>query len=73
MTLGSGALGSILGVIHSLSGLHMVPGEARNTVLAMGVSEAINDVSSAILWVILAGIVTAFGAFRASAGETARG
>lgn len=73
VTLGSGVLGSILGVVHSLASLHMVPGEARSTVFAKGVSESINDVSSAILWVILAGIVTAVGAFRAGAAEAERG
>lgn len=73
VTLGCGVLGSILGVIHSLSGLNMVPGEARSMVFAMGVSESINDVSSAILWTLLAGILTAIGALRAGAGEAARG
>ena len=36
LTLGTGILGSILGVIHSLSGLHLVQPEARMMTFAAG-------------------------------------
>lgn len=61
------ALGSLLGVIHSLSGLREVVPDQRNLILAMGVSECINDIGLALLLTIIAAAISATGSFRAAA------
>lgn len=61
-----GCLGTLLGVIHTLSAIHQLPHEMVIKISLLGFGESINNLALALLLMVFAGLFTAVGALRAS-------
>ena len=65
-TLVLGVLGTVLGVIHSLSGIHEVPPDMAVKLSLMGSGESLNNLALSLFMVFFASVLTAVGVLRAS-------
>lgn len=65
VTLGFGVLGSVLGMIHCLGALGQLPSDMVTKITLLGLGESINNLALALIFGILAGLVTTVGALRA--------
>lgn len=65
-TLVLGVLGTVLGVIHSLSGIHEVPPDMAVKFFLLGSGESLNNLALSLFLVFFASVLTAVGALRAS-------
>src|SRR5207302_974348 len=70
LTLSTGGLGSILGIIHYFAGLQAVKPEERALAMAQGLSITINAFSHSLVWIVFSLMATSIGAWRASAAAS---
>lgn len=66
LTLVAGALGSLLGVMHTLVALFGVPQDQRGLLLARGASESINNIGLALVMTLLATVISAVAMARSA-------
>jgi hypothetical protein len=72
LTLSSGALGTVIGIVMSFHYLPMVPDvNQRFTIAALGCAESLNNLVLALLLVTLSSMLAAVGAARAALTQRA--
>jgi hypothetical protein len=71
VTLTSGLVGALLGLVHYFAGLSESSAELRRLVSARGISEMVNDTGLAVTLLLLSSIVCSIGAYRATLARPA--
>ena len=76
VVLGSGLLGCVTGFITTFRYIEQVPEAKQHTITLLGVSESLNNVVLAFIFIVLSTLIAAVGAFRLglrSKAEASRG
>lgn len=71
-TLGSGMLGTSIGVIYSFNYLDKVPAGERLAIAALGCAESLHNLVLALLFVVPTGLLAAIAAARAAFARPSR-
>lgn len=64
VTFGSGVLGCVMGISRTFAAIGQVPEPEQRAVSLMGISESLNDIVWAFVFIVLAMLIASVGALR---------